>query len=350
MDGRKETIMFNKKLKTEKELPVWPVLVAMPGIYLIYFLIMNFSGSRIKLEQLWFVMKFVLTVDLLYLIIWIPGVLARKIALIKGKEIECEIITTKYKKRRKMSVWRYLRNDSHTYAITIKYKINGETRKADLEGYFDNPREYLPKDFRNRKYKIYLFMKKIYIQDLYYVDKSERDILEDERIKRILLDVKTQEEHKEEVGVEVEKNLSELNRAQNGKYDNAPISVFIKYPIDRINELKSNELVDALEERSTYSFVKSNTYIIARTHSFEGKYGQYIVFCEIHMRACIPYSERDFDFYDRVDDYLETIEESYIDDIEEKVNLDIYRIVRKSILTKDSGIVIKKIIIMIRKW
>lgn len=291
-----------------------------------------------------------LILQIIFSLFWLPYVIKRKIALKKGREVECQITAIKSKKRNFKSALRNLQFNykyQDVYFITVKYELDGKKKLSILDDYGDDPSDYLPYDYRQRKYKLYIYGNELFLQNLYFDGKKE--LIED-KYRELILDGRTQEEWDRENEESFKVYWAELHKTRRGEYDNKALESFIKYPIDKIRDLKFKEFSDATEEREIYSFVRSQFYIICTPLDFTVEEKHYRIFIEVYINSPKKYKERNFDFIDKVEEYLNNIEPTYTDEMEAKVKRDITQMVRLSILKKNHKIVITEVKILIRKW
>ena len=291
-----------------------------------------------------------LILQIIFSLFWLPYVIKRKIALKKGREVECQITAIKSKKRNFKSALRNLQFNykyQDVYFITVKYELDGKKKLSILDDYGDDPSDYLPYDYRQRKYKLYIYGNELFLQDMYFDGKKE--LIED-KYRELILDGRTQEEWDREVAEDIKRSAIESGKVNRGEYDNKPLETFIKYPFDKIRELEYMEFEEASEERMMYRFVKSQMYIICFPIDFCGGRNARRVFIEVYMRSPKKYCETHFDFHKKIEQYLEGVENTYTDEMEAKVKRDIIQMVRLSILNKNHKIVITEVKILIRKW
>ena len=291
-----------------------------------------------------------LILQIIFSLFWLPYVIKRKIALKKGREVECRITAIKSKKINFKSALRNFQFNymyQKVYYIQVKYELDGKKKISILDDYGDDPSDYLPYDYRPRKYKLYIYGNELFLQNLYFDGKKE--LIED-KYRELILDGRTQEEWDREKREHLKVYWAELHKTKRGEYDNKPIASFIKYSFEKLKCLNYKEFESAAEERCIYSFVKSQTYIICYPQRFKNENDFYAIFMEVYMRSPKKYKETDFDFQDKIKKYLDGIEPTYTDEMEAKVKRDITQMVRLSILKKNHKIVITEVKILIRKW
>ena len=90
--------------------------------------------------------------------------------------MECQITAIKSKKRNFKSALRNLQFNykyQDVYFITVKYELDGKKKISILDDYGDDPSDYLPYDYRPRKYKLYIYGNELFLQNLYFDGKKE---------------------------------------------------------------------------------------------------------------------------------------------------------------------------------
>ncbi len=247
------------------------------------------------------------------LCIWYPDEYMKKIAMERGQVYTAKIKDIKLRDRAGIGLVR----QSYVYVLPIECEIDGVKRIWELGNYIDNPSEYIPKDFNC---KVYVYNGKYYVQDFYRKrERNTENIESDPELTDILL----------------------------GKYDNTPLNELLKYSIEEIPYLDNNQLFEAVLERDKYWVVRSKTYVIAPVRYFVGLQSFKEMFIEVHMTSKKAYNESDFDMRDRVNQYVQYLEANCVQSDEQTI-YEVSEIVRNSILSRDSRIVIEHIYVVIR--
>lgn len=251
-------------------------------------------------------------VELVLLIIWYPSEYMKRIALKKGNMYCAKIKDIKVRDRKGISLVR----QTYTYTIIFECEIDGQIKIWEQGNYVDNPREYIPNDY---KCKAYFYRKKVYVEDFF----------------------KNISRHKQESYEQDYMNVLY------GKFDNKEINSVLKYSIEEIPFVNKNQLWEAVEERETYWMINSKRYIIVRPVFFMCPIPYKVVFVEVHIRSRKFHRAIDFSLFEKISQYVNTIA-TKTDLSKEEHIYNITKIVHNEIVSKDKKIDIEQIYVVIR--
>lgn len=259
--------------------------------------------------------------EIILLCIWYPEEYRKKEAMRNGEIYYGKITDIQLKKRTHIGLSR----QSYIYTMTVECDCGGEKKRWERGNYTDNPRDYVPKDY---KVKVYAYKGRCYLPDFYKQgSKTKRK------------------------GKEKQEDIDSLTlEILSGKFNNKPMSSFLKYSISEIPYLSDEEEREAGSERLTYSSVRSKTYLIVSPQivMYQNRPPCKWVYVEVHMKSKKAYDEYDFSLGKKLYDYLRAAEQKYSLEEEPVLYDEISELVREAIMSKDKRVMIEEVCVVVR--
>lgn len=309
-----------KTLYTEQE-KVRYLNVLVFGIFILYAMMdIYYDGLYIMItKNLIVFIKFFSVIEIILLCIWYPKEYRKKEAQKKGQIFEGRITDIQFKKRTHIGLAR----TSHIYTMTVECNIHGDKKIIELGNYMENPRDYVPKDY---KCKVFYYKGKCYLENF-------------------TLRKKTAQNRKEKDYEEEDKIFLKVLY---GEFDNKDISTFLKYPIEKLKNITArSERLEAILERDRFAPVRSKKYIITQSLVFSCPIPYFCLFVEVHMKSKKSYNGFDFDLDAKVQQFMELnpicdnySEEEFVEDLTE--------LVKKEMLSKDNRIEIENVYVVLK--
>lgn len=259
-------------------------------------------------------------IEVILLIIWYPYEYRKKEAQKNGQIYEGKITDIQFKERTNIGLAR----TSHIYTMTVECNIDGDKKIIELGNYMENPRDYVPKDYRC---KVFYYKGKCYLENFTL------------KVKKT---IKNKEGNSDEEEDEIYRKL--LDR----KFDNKEISTFLKYPIEKLmNITTSSERLEAMEERRKFASVRSKKYIFTHDLLFSLQSPYFCLFVEVHMKSRKSYSIFDFDINSKVQQFIDLhpICDNYS---EEEFVAEVTELVKNEMLSKDKRIIIENVYVVLK--
>lgn len=207
--------------------------------------------------------------------------------------------------------------------MTVECNIHGDKKIIELGNYMENPRDYVPKDY---KCKVFYYKGKCYLENF-------------------TLRKKTAQSRKEK---ENEEEDTIYLKVLYGEFDNKDISTLLKYPIEKLKNITTrSERLEAMEERQIFASVRSKKYIITHALMFSCPIPYFCLFVEVHMKSKKSYNVVDFDLNTKVQQFilLHPICANYS---EEEFVAEVTELVKKEMLLKDKRIQIENVYVVLK--
>lgn len=287
------------------------ILYAMMDIYYDGFYVM-FTKNLVVFIQVFGIIEVIL------LCIWYPKEYRKKEAQKNGQVYEGRITDIQLKKRTGIGLAR----TSHIYTMTVECNIDGDKKIIELGNYMENPRDYVPKDYRC---KVFYYKGKCYLENFSLRNEAARNRKEkdDEEEDTILLKVLY------------------------GEFDNKDISTLLKYPVEKLINITRSERLEAMLERDRFSPARSLKYIFTRSLVFSCPIPYFCLFVEVHMKSKKSYNAFDFDLDAKVQQFMDLnpICDTYG---EEEFIAELTELVKREMISKDKRIQIENVYVVLK--
>lgn len=308
-----------KTLYTEQE-KVRYLNVLVFGIFILYVMMdIYYDGLYIMItKNLIVFIKFFGVIEIILLCIWYPKEYRKKEAQKKGQIFEGRITDIQFKKRTHIGLAR----TSHIYTMTVECNIDGDKKIMELGNYMENPRDYVPKDYKCR---VFYYKGKCYLENFTLRKETARN---------------RKEKKDEEEDIIFRKVLY-------GEFDNKDISTFLKYPIEKLKDITESEILEAMLERDRFASVHSKKYIFTQALMFSCPIPYFCLFVEVHMKSKKSYNVFNFDIDTKVQQFMELhpICDNYSD---EEFVAEVTQLVKKEMLSKDKRIQIENVYVVLK--
>lgn len=257
-------------------------------------------------------------IEVILLCIWYPKEYRKKEAQKNGEIYEGHITDIQFKKRKNIGLAR----SSHIYTMTVECNIDGDKKIIELGNYMENPRDYVPKDYRC---KVFYYKGKCYLENFSLRNEAARNRKEkdDEEEDTIFLKVLY------------------------GEFDNKDISTLLKYPVEKLINITRSERLEAMLERDRFSPARSKNYIFTTALVFSCPIPYFCLFVEVHMKSKKSYNAFDFDLDAKVQQFMDLnpICDTYG---EEEFISELTELVKREMISKDKRIQIENVYVVLK--